>query len=136
MSNLVEHARRELSLVENGPDGDREFADSLLRAVEGFDTYDGHSGGSHAVAVEWLSRLLRFENIAPLTDSPDEWMHVAGDVWGDPAGEGVWQNRRCSEAFSNDGGKTYYLLSEGGIDKNRAPLHTSVPSAQEPPAAG
>jgi hypothetical protein len=121
--NLVEHARRELALVENGPDGDRAFADSLLRAVEGFASYDGHSGGSHAVAVDWLGRLLRFENIAPLTDDPAEWMHVGGDIF---PPDGVWQNRRCSEAFSNDGGKTYYLLSEGGNDKNRAPLHTAV----------
>lgn len=126
MSNLVEHARRELSLVEQGPDGDREFAASLLRAVEGFASYPGHSGGSAAVAVEWLTRLLRFENISPLTDSPDEWEHVAAALWGDPAGEGVWQNRRCPQAFSHDGGRTYYLLSEGGNDMNREPLHTSV----------
>lgn len=126
MSNLVEHARHELSLVEQGPDGDREFADSLLRAVEGFASYDGHSGGSAAVAVDWLSRLLRFENIAPLTDDPDEWHHHGPDTWGGEDGEGVWQNRRCSEAFSHDGGKTYYLLSEGGNDKTRAPLHTST----------
>jgi hypothetical protein len=117
VSNLVEHARRELALVEQGPDGDRAFADSLLRAVEGFASYGGHSGGSAAVAIDWLTRLLRFENIAPLTDDPDEWQHHDGDIW---------QNRRCYEAFSNDGGKTYYLLSEGGNDKNRAPLHTAV----------
>lgn len=126
MSNLVEHARRELSLVEQGPDGDRAFADSLLAAVEGFATYEGHSGGSHAVAVDWLTRLLRFENIAALTDNPNEWMHVGGDAF---PPDGVWQNVRCSEAFSNDGGKTYYLLSEGGNDKSREPLHESVPHA-------
>lgn len=131
MSNLVDHARRELALVEQGPDGDRAFADSLLAAVEGFATYDGHSGGSHAVAVAWLTDLLNFRNISALTDSPDEWMHVGGDIW---PPDGVWQNRRCSEAFSNDGGKTYYLLSEGGNDKKREPLHTSVPAIPEPPS--
>lgn len=124
MSNLVDHARRELSLVEQGPDGDRDFADSLLRAVEGFASYDGHSGGSAAVALDWLSRLLRFENIAPLTNSPDEWFHHAPGE-GESNGE-CWQNKRCGEAFSHDGGKTYYLLSEGGNQNNPAPLHTAV----------
>lgn len=116
-SNLIEHARRELALVEQGPDGDRAFADSLLRAVEGFASYDGHSGGSAAVAIDWLGRLLRFENLAPLTNDPAEWQHVADDMW---------QSRRCSEAFSDDGGKTYWLLSEGGHARNRAPRHTAV----------
>jgi hypothetical protein len=124
MSNLTDHARRELALVEQGPDGDRAFADSLLRAVEGFDSYGGHSGGSAAVAIDWLTRLLRFENIAPLTNDPDEWIHHGAGVWG--SAPGVWQNKRCSEAFSHDGGKTYWLLSEGGNDKNRAPLHTAA----------
>jgi hypothetical protein len=123
VSNLVEHARRELTLVEQGPDGNRAFADSLLRAVEGFASYGGHSGGSAAVAIEWLTRLLRFQNIAPLTDDPDEWMHVGGDLW---PPDGVWQNKRCGEAFSHDGGKTYWLLSEGAHNGNRRPLHASV----------
>lgn len=112
-SNLVEHARRELALVEQGPDGDREFADSLLRAVEGFASYEGHSGGSAAVAIEWLGRLLRFENIAPLTDDPEEWMDVDGGS--------LWQNRRCASAFSKDAGKTYTMLDEPG-----RPVHTSA----------
>ncbi len=124
MSNLVEHARRELALVENGPDGDRAFADSLLRAVEAFASYDGHSGGSASVAIDWLTRLLRFENIAPLTNDPDEWVYHGPAVWGSEPG--IWQSKRCAEAFSNDGGKTYYLLSEGGNDKNRPPLHTAA----------
>lgn len=59
-------------------------------------------------------------HIAPLTDDPDEWLHVDGDIW---------QSRQCAEAFSNDGGKTYYLLSEGGHNLHREPLHTSVPRA-------
>ncbi len=123
MSNLIDHARRELALVERGPEGNRAFADSLLRAVEGFASYGGHSGGSAAVAIDWLGRLLRFENIAPLTDDPDEWQYFGADVF---PPDGVWQSRRCGEAFSHDGGKTYYLLSEGGKDKRREPLHTSV----------
>lgn len=115
MSNLTEHARRELALVEQGPDGDRAFADSLQAAVDGFATYQGHSGGSHSVGVHWLNELLNFRNISPLTDSPEEWVEV---------GHQVWQNKRCSEAFSYDGGKTYRLLSHKSCD----PFHDSVPA--------
>lgn len=133
MSNLVDHARRELALVEQGPDGDREFADSLLRAVEGFATYDGHSGGSHAVAVHWLTELLNFRNLSAITNDSAEWFHhEPGGAGGD---EGVWQNKRNGEAFSHDGGRTYYLLSEGGNDKNRGPLHTAVDCGGAQPAA-
>jgi hypothetical protein len=121
MSNLVDHARRELARVEQGPEGDRAFADSLLRAVEGFASYPGHSGGSAMVAVDWLTRLLRFENLSPLTSDPAEWTNVS-DVSGDP----LWQSKRCSEAFSDDGGRTYWLLSEGAHSGNRAPRHEAA----------
>lgn len=124
MSNLTDHARRELALVETGPDGDREFADSLLRAVEGFASYGGHSGGSASVAIDWLGRLLRFENLSPLTNNPDEWTNVS-----EQSGYEMWQSKRCAEAFSDDGGRTYWLLSEGGHSKNRAPRHTAVDRA-------
>ena len=46
----------------------------------------------------------------PLTDDPYEWQYHGEDLWGSK--EGIWQNKRNSEAFSNDGGQTYYLLSE------------------------
>lgn len=116
MSNLVEHAKRELEALGQTKE-DPAFAASIIKAVEGFVTY-GHSGGSHSVAVAMLTELLNFHNIAPLTDDPDEWYHHGEDVWGEPGG--IWQNKRNGEAFSKDGGKTYYLLSErrnpGGLE--------------------
>jgi len=121
MSNLIEHARRELALVETGPDGDRALADSILKAVEGFDSYSGHSGGSASVATEWLNRLLQFKNLSPLTNDPNEWMNVC-----EQSGYEMWQSNRCPEAFSHDGGNTYWLLSEGAHSGNRQPIHTSV----------
>jgi hypothetical protein len=119
-SNLVEHARRELELVGE----DQETIDGLLRVVQAFSDM-GHSGGSASVAIPMLNELLSYRNLMPLTDDPSEWFHHGEDVAGRPGG--VWQNIRNSEAFSNDGGKTYYLLSEGGNDMKREPLHTSVP---------
>lgn len=103
-SNLLRHARSELRpLLEHEDPLEREVAESVLAAVEGFCRFEGHSGGSHAVALHWLTRLLSFQNLGPLTDDPDEWIDVDDDFW---------QSRRCAEAFSTDGGKTYRLLSE------------------------
>lgn len=110
--NMVAHAKRELELLGEEPD----MIDCLIRTVASFASY-GHSGGSSGPTIFMLHDLLQFKNLTPLTDDPLEWMHVSDDCW---------QNARCGEAFSNDGGKTYYLLSEGGNDKHREPLHTSV----------
>lgn len=114
MSNLVDHARRELELIGE----DRETIDGYLKVVQAFADM-GHSGGSASVAIPVLNELLQFKNLRALTNDPAEWMYHGPDM-GD-----VWQNIRNGEAFSNDGGKTYYLLSEGGHDGNRKPLHES-----------
>ena len=68
-------------------------------------------------------------NLTPLTDNPDEWYFHDASVAGVEGG--FCQNIRNGEAFSHDGGKTYYLLSEGGNDKHREPLHTSDPHKKE-----
>jgi len=123
-SNLVAHARRELEALGNGP----EIDDHVIAMVKIFASA-GHSGSSAFYTIELLQKLLSFQNLTPLTDDPEDWIFVAEEVWGSPGG--IWQNRRNGEAFSNDGGKTYYLLSEGGNDKHREPLHTSVEHKKE-----
>ncbi len=117
--NLVEHAKRELDLI--GDDGDG-FNQAIIAAVRGFSSY-GHSGGSAAVGVSMVTELLQFHNLSPLTNNPKEWFYHTEDVAG-PGG--VWQNARRGEAFSTDGGKTYYLLSEGGTMHNPEPVHFSA----------
>lgn len=102
--SLVEHAKKELYLLDN----DDAFNDCIIKAVEAFASY-GHSGGSASYAVPLLNDLLQFKNVTPLTDDPMEWNHIS-DGWDGSAP--VWQSSRCAEAFSNDGGKTYYLISE------------------------
>ncbi len=109
MSNLVEHARRELELVGE----EEEFIEGYLKVIQAFADMR-HSGGSASVVIPVLYRLLQFKNLKPLTNNPDEWMYVYHDVW---------QNVRNSEAFSQNGGETYYLLSEGGNQENPYPTH-------------
>lgn len=114
-SNLVDHAKRELNLLGEEP----ETVEGYIKVIRAFSDM-GHSGGSASVAIPVINELLQFHNLRSLTDDPREWNQVEmGD-------EPCWQSNRRSEAFSYDGGKTYYLLSEGGNDRNRQPMHTST----------
>lgn len=117
MSNLVEHAKRELEILGEEP----ETIKGYLKVVQAFADM-GHSGGSASVAVPTLLRLLQFENLKPLTNDPDEWFYHSPETWGDPStGAGIWQNIRNPEAFSDNNGKTYWLVS----DKKRK-LHYGI----------
>ena len=118
-SNLVAHARRELELIGEEP----ETIEWYLRVVKEFSSY-GHSGGSMSVAVPTLQVLLSFQNLSPLTINPDEWMFISEDLWGNTGG--IWQNVRNGEAFSNDGGVTYYLLSENKYPSKVRTMHKSA----------
>lgn len=113
--NLYKHAKRELELLGE----ESAVVEGYLEMIKIFAKM-GHSGASAFIFIHTLSDLMQFKNLTELTDDPDEWIHVGEEVWG--KAPGIWQSSRNSEAFSNDGGKTYYLLSEG-IDGS--PLHDS-----------
>ena len=119
MSNLVDHARRELELIGE----DAETVAGLLAVVQAFADM-GHSGGSASVAIPMLNELLQFKNLRPLTNDPAEWQDQS-----EPSGYAMWQNIRNGEAFSDDGGKTHWLLSEGGHSGNRKPTHITETNA-------
>lgn len=123
MSNLVDHARRELELI-----GEEDWiVDSIVRMVEVFASM-GHSGGSAYVTRDILCRLLAFEPLAELTDDPGEWEQHPPERWDNESP--IWQNRRDSKAFSHDGGKTYWTLEERDVAGSLevTPLHRSKPS--------
>lgn len=109
-SNLVIHAMRELKTLgfpypptaANQINIDALMATNLLELIIRF-SQQGHSGTSASYLMNRLDRLMGMRNITPLTGDPDEWVEVS---------EGWWQNLRNGEAFSWDGGKNYYLLSE------------------------
>ena len=107
MSNLVEHARRELELIGEEP----EIIEGYLKVIQAFADM-GHSGGSAMCAIPVIHQLLQYKSLSELTEDPEDWMWIATEIWVDEAGMGIWHSRRNPEAFSNDGGKTYYLLSE------------------------
>lgn len=114
MSNLVNHARRELTRIGE----ESETIEDYIRVIQAFADM-GHSGGSASVAIPVINELLQFKNLSPLTDDSDEWMEV-------DLGGRAWQSRRNPEVFSTDGGKTHYLLSEVTNTSNPEVIHQSV----------
>jgi hypothetical protein len=116
--SLVEHAQKELELAGN----DKAFNDCIINAVREFAKY-GHSGGSATVGIHILNDLLQFKNLTPLNDDPKHWMLVTEGSTGKYGP--CWQSTRNPEAFSQDGGQTYYLLSEGGNQENPGLIHKS-----------
>lgn len=122
MSSLVDHARKELEIAGVEPDE----IDWYLQVVHSFASY-GHSGGSAAGTIPVIMQLLERKNLTPLTDDPEEWVKIDEKLLGNPRKfPNLWQNCRLTEAFSHDGGKTYYLLSEGGTDEHPYPKHKTA----------
>lgn len=117
--SLVEHARRELALSGQAAE-DPGYAASIVASVAAFASY-GHSGGSAEVAIEQITRLLKFETLSPLTDDPEDWIDRSEE-----SGVPMWQSTRDPKAFSTDGGATYYLLGE--YDGGARVIHTSEPA--------
>jgi hypothetical protein len=120
--SLLEHARRELELIGEEP----ETIEGYLKVIQAFADM-GHSGGSAMCAIPVINQLLQYKSLSELTEDPNEWMYIGTEVWGDAEGQGIWQSKRNPEAFSNDGGKNYYLLSE------RAEEHFIAKLFQLPP---
>jgi hypothetical protein len=112
--SLAAHAKYELEKAGLfAPDSDYggELGPCILGCVEKFASY-GHSGGSAAITVAALERLLRFKTLTPITSDPSEWMEVS---------DNVFQNKRNSAYFSVDGGKTFYDLDDP--EKKNFPKH-------------
>jgi hypothetical protein len=117
MSNLVEHARRELVRIGETP----ETISGILDVVQSFADME-HSGFSATHTVGVLEKLLMGKPLSPLTDDPTEWNLISSEMSG--SSDGLWQNVRNPEAFSLNGGETYYVLSERDIDPTA--FHKSV----------
>jgi len=128
MSHPLNHAIVELALIGQDAE-DPAFTQSILAAISAFESY-GHSGASHEIGVDMLTRLLRRENLSPLTDEPTEWTNRSEE-----SGYALWQNNRNPSCFSEDGGLSYYDLSEdrhddaGGLVRH---FHRTAPSEVEP----
>lgn len=98
--SLVGHAKRELKLIGmyDGDKMEEELADNIIEMIKVW-SKTGHSGGSAFWTRDILHKLLGYQNLAPISSNPDEWMEVD---------DNMWQNKRSYSCFSHDGGKTWY----------------------------
>jgi hypothetical protein len=96
---MSKHALLELNLIKEDPKVMLWYV-SVIEAFEALKL--PADAADHCLNV--LNRLIRFENLAPLTDEPLEWVKVGDDLW---------QSIRNYDAFSNNKGVTYKLHSEG-----------------------
>lgn len=92
MSNLVEHARTELKSWFDGGMNEA-MANDVIELIDVF-SKQGHSGFSANFAIGMFEKLAKFEPWGPLTGEDDEWTEVS---------EGVFQNKRCSHVFKENG---------------------------------
>lgn len=88
MSNLIDHAKRELVGYDDSLYGDM-LPKAVLELLEVFSN-QGHSGMSAPLVVQMFSKLAMFEPLGPLTGEDSEWNEVTDDVL---------QNNRCSTVF-------------------------------------
>ena len=95
---MSKHAIVELSLIKEEPKIVLWYV-SILEAYNAMNLTEEAS--DHC--LQTLTRLIRYENLAPLTDEPMEWVKVADDIW---------QSIRNYDAYSNNGGETFKLHSE------------------------
>lgn len=106
-SNLTQHAWTELHLAGLiGGEPDSIYGDMLGEAVMDLIKLfasQGHSGMSGGITLHVFREVANFNALTPPTNNPAEWNDV---------GNGMWQNRRQSDSFSTDGGKTYYRLDD------------------------
>jgi hypothetical protein len=96
MSNLESFAKDELTragMFDKNGDYGGMLGEAVMKMIKVF-ADEGHSGYSASMAINVFERVARFEPLTPLTGEDDEWNEV---------GHGVFQNRRCSHVFKENG---------------------------------
>jgi len=108
MSNLVEHAKRELTLAglfNKDSDYGGMMGDSVMELMEVFSKQD-HSEMSASMATSIFDKVSQFKTLTPLNGEDAEWTDV-GSVG---SGETQYQNNRVSAVFKNSNkDKSYYI---------------------------
>lgn len=103
--SLLEYAKKELSLA-GLYDSDSDYHGLVARAVEqlvNVFSAQGHSGLSANIVLYLFNEVAHYRPLTDLTNDPSEWNQVDKEMW---------QSSRRPDAFSRDGGKTYYLLDD------------------------
>jgi hypothetical protein len=112
MSNLTEHAKRELreaGWFDTGEDSlyGGMIGEDVMALIEKFEE-QGHSGGSAAIVTRLFSQLAQFHVLNPLKNP----MALGEYIDHSDKGRPCFQSTRKSTVFSEDGGKTWYDLDK------------------------
>ena len=108
MSNLVEHAKRELELAGFYQDDEdrlnKMLRDNVIELIEVF-SKQGHSGMSAPIVSRIFYKLANYQTLQPITGEDDEWNDIGQEM-----GINIYQNKRCSALFKKGkDGRAYYL---------------------------
>jgi hypothetical protein len=97
MSNLIDYARTELEAIgaftTEGDFYGGMTGKAVMELIEVF-AAQGHSGMSASLVRGLFNKLAAYEPLRPLTGDDSEWNEV---------GVGVFQNKRCSHVFKENG---------------------------------
>jgi len=110
MGNLEKFAEDELravGLFDKDSDYGGMMGEAVMKLIRVF-AEEGHSGFSASMAISLFSRLASWKPLTPITNNPDEWNDVSNLC---ANGKPLWQSKKDSECFSEDGGETYYNLN-------------------------
>ncbi|WP_116206209.1 hypothetical protein [Amycolatopsis circi] len=102
MSDLGDHAIYELD-YQGIVDPDRA---RIIAIIGNFADYTDPVARAEAFAR--VQTLLQFKALSPLTSEPAQWV----DRSSLSGGRELWQSKRDPDAWSRDGGSTYYMQSQ------------------------
>jgi hypothetical protein len=112
MSELLKHAERELKAAgffDKDSDYNGELGKNIMELIKVFSD-QGHSGFSAGIVSGLFDKLSRFKPLSPLTGNDDEWVEVS---------DGVFQNRRASHVFKENG-QAYDINGQVFVEPNGA----------------
>lgn len=107
--SLVDHAIEELNragLFDADSDYNGMLAKSVVDLMKVF-ADQGHSGMSAGMTRDLFNRLANYEVLTPITSDPTEWNDVS-----EMTSKPMWQSRRDSRCFSENGGATWTRLAD------------------------
>lgn len=101
---LIAHAYRELDIAHLFDD-EADIGACVLKMIETFARADLRATGAVDLVLKTFWDLAHRRPITGLTNHPIEWQDISAQ-----AGRPLWRNVRDNEAYSEDGGKTFYRL--------------------------